>query len=31
MEFTNWSCPLPLLDYPNIVIGHGGGANSLPN
>jgi hydrogenase expression/formation protein HypE len=25
MDFTNWSCPLPLLDYPNIVIGHGGG------
>lgn len=21
----NWTCPLPLSDYPNIVIGHGGG------
>ncbi|MCA9985180.1 MAG: hydrogenase expression/formation protein HypE [Anaerolineales bacterium] len=20
-----WSCPLPLRDYPNIVLGHGGG------
>jgi hydrogenase expression/formation protein HypE len=25
MNFENWSCPLPLLDYPNIVLGHGGG------
>jgi hydrogenase expression/formation protein HypE len=25
MNFDNWTCPLPLLDYPNIVIGHGGG------
>ncbi|HQV28362.1 MAG TPA: hydrogenase expression/formation protein HypE [Thermoflexales bacterium] len=25
MEFNNWSCPLPLRDYPNIVMGHGGG------
>lgn len=24
-DFTTWSCPLPLRDYPNIVIGHGGG------
>lgn len=24
-DFSNWSCPLPLRDYPNIVIGHGGG------
>lgn len=22
---TTWSCPLPLRDYPTIVIGHGGG------
>lgn len=22
---TNWTCPLPLADYPTIVIGHGGG------
>ena len=21
----NWACPLPLRDYPNIVLGHGGG------
>ncbi len=25
LDFSNWSCPLPLRDYPNIVIGHGGG------
>jgi hydrogenase expression/formation protein HypE len=25
MNFENWTCPLPLRDYPNIVIGHGGG------
>jgi hydrogenase expression/formation protein HypE len=25
MNFENWTCPLPLLDYPNIVLGHGGG------
>ncbi len=24
-DISNWSCPLPLRDYPNIVIGHGGG------
>ena len=24
-DFANWSCPLPLADYPNIVMGHGGG------
>jgi hydrogenase expression/formation protein HypE len=24
-DFSNWSCPLPLRDYPTIVIGHGGG------
>jgi hydrogenase expression/formation protein HypE len=24
-DFSNWSCPLPLADYPTIVIGHGGG------
>lgn len=22
---ANWSCPLPLADYPTIVMGHGGG------
>jgi hydrogenase expression/formation protein HypE len=25
MNFENWTCPLPLRDYPNVVIGHGGG------
>lgn len=25
LDFENWVCPLPLRDYPNIVIGHGGG------
>jgi hydrogenase expression/formation protein HypE len=24
-DFSNWSCPLPLADYPTIVMGHGGG------
>jgi hydrogenase expression/formation protein HypE len=24
-DFDGWSCPLPLRDYPRIVIGHGGG------
>jgi hydrogenase expression/formation protein HypE len=24
-DFSNWSCPLPLRDYPAIVMGHGGG------
>ncbi len=24
-DFENWSCPLPLADYPTIVMGHGGG------
>lgn len=24
-DFSNWSCPLPLKDYPAIVMGHGGG------
>ena len=25
IDFSNWTCPLPLQDYPNIVMGHGGG------
>jgi len=25
LDFESWSCPLPLRDYPNIVLGHGGG------
>jgi len=24
-DFSNWSCHLPLADYPTIVMGHGGG------
>ncbi len=24
-DFSTWSCPLPLADYPAIVMGHGGG------
>ncbi|HET6169649.1 MAG TPA: hydrogenase expression/formation protein HypE [Terracidiphilus sp.] len=25
IDFSTWSCPLPLADYPTIVMGHGGG------
>lgn len=25
LDFSTWSCPLPLRDYSHIVIGHGGG------
>ena len=25
LDFSSWTCPLPLRDYPNIVLGHGGG------
>lgn len=25
LNFEGWSCPLPLRDHPNIVLGHGGG------
>ncbi len=24
-DFSNWSCPLPLVGYPTIVMGHGSG------
>lgn len=24
-DFASWSCPLPLRDYPTVVLGHGGG------
>jgi hydrogenase expression/formation protein HypE len=24
-DFSRWSCPLPLVGYPTIVMGHGGG------
>jgi hydrogenase expression/formation protein HypE len=25
LDFTHWSCPLPLRDHPTIIMGHGGG------
>jgi len=25
LDPSTWTCPLPLRDYPNIVVGHGGG------
>ncbi len=25
LNFEGWTCPLPLRDYPNVVMGHGGG------
>jgi hydrogenase expression/formation protein HypE len=25
LDFESWTCPLPLRDTPNIVLGHGGG------
>ena len=25
LDFEGWSCPLPLRDTPNVVLGHGGG------
>lgn len=25
IDFSQWSCPLPLRDYPRVVLGHGGG------
>ncbi|MFN8667376.1 MAG: hypothetical protein U0164_09335 [Gemmatimonadaceae bacterium] len=25
VDLAAWSCPLPLKDYPTIVMGHGGG------
>jgi hydrogenase expression/formation protein HypE len=24
-DFESWTCPLPLRDHPNVVLGHGGG------
>jgi hydrogenase expression/formation protein HypE len=24
-DFPNWSCPVPLRDYPTVILGHGGG------
>jgi hydrogenase expression/formation protein HypE len=24
-DITSWSCPMPLRDHPNVVMGHGGG------
>lgn len=25
LDFEGWTCPLPLRDHPNIILGHGGG------
>ena len=25
IDFEGWTCPVPLRDYPNVVLGHGGG------
>ncbi len=25
LNFSNWACPIPLRNHPNIVMGHGGG------
>lgn len=25
VDLENWSCPVPLRDHPNVVLGHGGG------
>ncbi len=25
LDFEGWACPIPLRDYPNIILGHGGG------
>lgn len=25
LDFSAWTCPLPLRDYPRVVLGHGGG------
>jgi hydrogenase expression/formation protein HypE len=25
VDFDGWTCPVPLRDYPNVVLGHGGG------
>lgn len=25
LDFDGWTCPIPLRDHPNIVMGHGGG------
>lgn len=29
LDFESWSCPLPLRDYPSIVLGHGGGGKLM--
>lgn len=28
-DFSAWSCPLPLRDYPEVVLGHGGGGQLM--
>ena len=25
LDLEAWSCPMPLRDHPNVVMGHGGG------
>lgn len=25
VNFDGWTCPIPLRDYPNVILGHGGG------
>ena len=25
IDFSSWACPIPLRNYPTIVMGHGGG------
>ncbi|RIK27618.1 MAG: hydrogenase expression/formation protein HypE, partial [Chloroflexi bacterium] len=25
INISGWTCPLPLRDHPNIILGHGGG------
>ena len=28
-DFNSWVCPLPLRNYPNIVMGHGSGGKMM--
>jgi len=29
VDFSGMSCPLPLQDYPNVILGHGGGGSTV--
>ena len=29
LDFEGWTCPLPLRDYPTIVMGHGSGGKLM--